>query len=111
MIHVILIDHLSRSICVKVTKTENQPSRYLCIIHGDIYELADAAWVKENEPEETTAPTNENGGPAWATAEDTKDDGDMPAPLPKAPDGLVFRKLNPTDCEVTIDIFGESRRC
>jgi len=76
---------------------------------GDLYELADAAWVAENEPvEDGQGQGTEAAAAAAATSVDIDiEDVDTQIPLPKTAEGFVWRRINPAECEVTCDIFGK----
>jgi len=74
-----------------------------------LYELADAAWVAENEPAEEG---QERGTEVAATdsAGIDMEDVDTPIPMPKTAEGFVWRRISPAACEVTCDIFGALAR-
>lgn len=57
-------------------------------LHGELFDVVDAAWFKEN-------------GEGAVKAED--DD----SLLPPAPKDCAFRMLNPVDTEVTCNLHGE----
>lgn len=81
-------------------------------IAGDVFELAEEEWVRENEPETLKDAAAVNGAttngdreePTWETSLSFHAE---PEALPKPPKGYVYRKLNGQFEEVTADIFGE----
>jgi hypothetical protein len=79
--------------------------KFHCVIVGDLYELADAAWVAENEPDEEGQGQGA-GAAATTSAGIDIEDVDTQIPMPKTAEGFVWRRISPAACEVTCDIFG-----
>jgi hypothetical protein len=74
-----------------------------------LYELADAAWVAENEPAQDEDKQEGTGEDVAMTATGIDiEDVEAQIPLPKTVEGFVWRRINPAECEVTCDIFGAS---
>lgn len=83
-------------------------SAWHCMIHGDLFELAEADWAAENDPQVgSSSAQGENGGMAAEALVDEKE-AEKPAYLPPAPKGLVYRQVNEPHSEVMCDIFGKS---
>ncbi|KAH8090629.1 hypothetical protein HD553DRAFT_302931 [Filobasidium floriforme] len=90
-------------ISVQQMKRETS-STFHCMVHGDLFELAEPEWIAQNDPQpqaESSAAGAANGQADAATADDTEHFNHLPA----APKGLVYRQVNEPHSEVMCDIF------
>lgn len=97
---------LGSQISVQQMKRETS-STFHCMVHGDLFELAEPDWIAQNDPQpqaESSAAGAANGQADAATADDTEHFNHLPA----APKGLVYRQVNEPHSEVMCDIFGKS---
>jgi hypothetical protein len=98
-------------ISVTQMKREMQ-STFHCMVHGDLFELAEPKWTAENEPESLSAGASGSGSGAGAAGADDPEEVKSTY-LPAAPQGLVYRQVNQLHSEVMCDIFGRwaQREC
>ena len=95
---------LCSQISVQQIMRETKPT-YHCMIHGDLFELAEPEWAAQNDPP-AKGVSGQTGNGNEADEGSDEEEQDKPAYLPAPPKGLVFRQVNEPQSEVMCDIFG-----